>query len=94
MSALTSFGFTLPDDADLSRSVILHPYARANRIPVAVNVVNAADVRPEFVFVQPLRQKRRLLARVRTIPIVHRNLASARKNLAKLTFARAQIGYQ
>jgi len=60
MSALISSVFTLSDATELSRAVIFHPRAGANRVAVAEDIVHAADVRPEFVFQQALRRKRRL----------------------------------
>src|SRR5208337_2935766 len=59
-----------PNSATLRLRIILHPCAGTHRIAVAEDVVHAADVRPEFVFVQALGRKRRRFARIRTIPIV------------------------
>src|ERR1039458_5985044 len=58
----------------LSVFVCFHPRTGTDWVAVAEDVVHAADVRPEFVFVQIFRRKRRLFATVRPVPVVAGNL--------------------
>ena len=47
-----------------------------NKIPIAVNIVDARDRGPEFVFARPRRRIGGLLSRVGAIPFVRRRLAA------------------
>src|SRR5665213_4046831 len=63
-TAATNCQYSLHEPYDyLWLNIILHPHARADRIAITEDVVHAADVRPEFVFVQILRRKRRRFTR-------------------------------
>jgi hypothetical protein len=55
------------------RCIDFHPVTSADRVAVAIDVVDAADRRPEFVFLKPRRRERGLFARVRTGPVVGGN---------------------
>ena len=50
-------------------AVSRHRRARADKVAVAVNVVDAPDRRPIFVFAQGMKREERFLLRVRLGPI-------------------------
>src|SRR6516165_6850252 len=52
-----------------------HWRARAEQIPIAIDVVDAANCGPEFVVARPRRGKSCLCARVGAVPFVGRNLS-------------------
>src|SRR2546428_13623 len=59
--------------ATSTTAVALHSNAAAGRVRLAVHIVDAADGGPELVFARPRRGERRLLARVRMVPLVSAN---------------------
>jgi len=60
------------DSSNLER---FHRRARAEQIPVSMNIIDPANSWPEFVFARPRRRERRLFACVRPLPIVGSDLA-------------------
>src|SRR3954466_6656091 len=52
-----------------------HRRARAEQIPISVDIVDAGDCGPEFVVARPRRGKSCLLARVGAVPFVGRDLS-------------------
>src|SRR5213592_201572 len=60
---------------------LFHWRARAEQIPIAVDVVDAASCGPEFVVARPRRGKSCLLARVGTVPLVGRDLSGGMRRV-------------
>src|SRR5262245_11159617 len=63
-------GASGPPSAFRSVRVSIHARARADRITVAINIVDAPDRRPELMFAQPGRGVTGLVARIGAFPFV------------------------
>src|SRR5207342_3497985 len=62
---------------------LFHWRARAEQIPIAVDVVDAGNYRPEFVVARPRRGKSCLFARVGAVPFVGRDLSRGVRRVLK-----------
>src|SRR5438094_4704482 len=71
-------GFMIPSEVEESLTIFLefsNRRAGTEEVAIAVNVVDASDRRPEFVFARPGRRENCLFARIGAVPFVGRDLS-------------------